>query len=583
MPQVPFIGVPSVAPQMDATPRFVAEAGPATFGVNVAQAIEGLGKTAEGAGNEIFQRGIAMQDLNNHAEAQEATAKFMEAAGDIHAKLGAMQGKDAVDYYANGFKTDLETARKGIRDGLSNGMSQKLFDADSLSTVGRTVFNGAGIAASANKNYAINSVESEIKNQADLAATSKNPADVTNAKQRIANLSMQRGQLKGQDPESVDEYAKVINSSLDLNVIKETARTAPSEAAAMLEQRRSSMTAADYDRAQTIVDNTQRAVGSVNIAQQVIATHVGDDGKPDVSFEVMQKEAEAKAKQVAPDDAIMQKHTVDALKGLYNQKIYADKQFRWDNSQTIDAGIQNGVKDIQELRASDPKVAEAIDNLPKSDQLKLPARINAYNAARDKVANQESLTQIMGLRNNDVESFLNLDPTNPNLHLSQSQQREVMGWQTQDKKNQNGDPRVNRAMSWLRGARGGELQALGVYHRNAGDPGDYDHMTGTLQSALDLWQQSHGKPATYEDVVDKIGPQVIQSRAVPGSLWGSNQEPFYKPDVNSIEYKNFTAKVTKDVTDAGQAAPSEAEIDRAYTRMQLLKLYPPKSKSTNGQ
>jgi prepilin-type processing-associated H-X9-DG protein len=75
-----------------------------------------------------------------------------------------------------------------------------------------------------------------------------------------------------------------------------------------------------------------------------------------------------------------------------------------------------------------------------------------------------------------------------------------MGWQQQDKKKQNEDPRVNRAMTWLRDSRGGELAALGVFHRDNKNPDDYDHMTGTLQSALDLWQQSHGKPAEYKDV-----------------------------------------------------------------------------------
>ena len=582
MPQVPYTGVPTVAPQLNPTPRYDASVSPDMFGANIGNALQGLGKTEEGVGNEIFARGIAMQDLNNHAESQAATAKFMEAAGDIHAKLGAMQGKDAVDYYANGFKTDLEAARTGIRDGLSNPMSQKMYDAESLSTVGRTMFNGAGIAANANKQYAISSVESEIKNQTDLAATSNNPIDVDSAKQRIAALSAQRGQLKGQDPESVDEYTKTINSSLDLNVIKETARTAPSKAAEMLEARRSSMTGGDFDRAQTIVDNAQHAVGSVNIAQKIIQSHIGDDGKSDASFEVMQKEAEAEAAKIAPDDAVMQKHTVDALKGLFNQKVYADKQFRWDNSQTVDAAIQNGVRDIQQLRA-DPTIATAIDNLPKSDQLKLPARINAYNAAKDHIANQDSLTRIQGLRNNDVEQFLNLDPTDPSLKLNQSQQRQVMQWQTQDKKRQNDDPRVGRALTWLRDSRGGELAALGVFHRTTANADDYDHMTGTLQSAMDLWQESHGKPPGYKDVVDEIGPQVIQSRAVPGAWWGTNNEPFFKPDVNSTEYKNFVAKATRDVVDAGGTEPTTAELDRAYTRTQLMKLYPPKAKTTDGK
>ncbi len=578
MPQVPYSGAPQVAPISAPTPRYTADTPPTAFGTNVAQAIEGLGQAAQGAGNELFARGLAMQDLYNHSQAEEADAKYMQQAGDLHAKYSALQGKDAVDAYPK-YMQDLQDVRKSIRDGLPNDMARKLYDSSSLSVMGRTIFNGAGVAAAANKKYAIDSVSSKIQEQTNLAATSGNPADVEAARANLRRLSQQRSALLGHDPDSAEEQQRTINSSLDFHVIDHMARSDPFKAADELEKRKGGMTAQDYDRALTIVDNTKRAVGSVNIAQSVIDGSIGDDGKPSKSFEQLQADAEAKAKAASPDDAVMVKHTVDALRGLYNQRVYADKQFRWENSQTVDSAIQNGVRDIQELRAQSPEVARAIDNLPKSEQLKIPARINAYNAARDKVANQESLTRIAGLRNNDVEAFLNLDPSDPKLKLSQPQIREVMGWQTQDKKNQNGDPRVNRALGWLRDARGGELAALGVYHRDAKNPDDYDHMTGTLQSALDLWQQSHGKPATYDDVVNTIGPQVIKSRAVPGWLFGTNQQPFFKPDTNSEEYKLFARKATEDVTARGEPAPTDAEIDRAYTRMQLLKLYPSKTKA----
>lgn len=582
MPQAPYSGVPDQILQDNPTPNISVNAPLDAFGGSVATAIQGLGKATEGAGDELFKRGMAMQELANHSEAQKASADFMEKAGDIHAKLDSMQGKEAVNYYTNGFKKDLQDARASVRGGLSNEMSERLYDTESLSTVGRTLFNGATIAGRANKAYAIDSIDSKITKLTNLAAQSDNPADVAAAKKEIASSAAYRTQLKGQDPDSADVYTTTINSSLDLNVIRQKARNAPTEAKAMLEERRSGMTAADIDRAQTIVDNSIRAVSSVNIAQEVLNSHIGDNGKTDVSFQVMSQEAEAKAKAIAPDDAIMHKHTVDSLKGLFNQRTYADKQFKLDNIQTIDAAIQNGAKDIQQLRL-DPKTAEAIDNLPKSEQLKLPARINAYNAAASKVANQESLTRLAGLRNNDVESFLSLDPSDPKLQLNQSQQREVMKWQVDDKKNQNGDPRVNRAMTWLRAARGGELEALKVYHRDGKNPDDYDHMTGTLQSALDLWQESKGKPASYDDVVNTIGPQVIKSRPVAGWLYGTNNEPYFKPDTNTKEYKDFTTNMSSDVVGRGGNEPTPQEVDRAYTRLQLLKLYPARTKSTDGK
>lgn len=582
MANVPYTPVPSVSPTSHAQSRYNVSASEASFGGDVGRALGSLGGNIQRAGDELFARGLAMQELYNRSEANEADAQYMEVLGKLHAEYNSLQGKDAVTAYPK-YIDDIKEAQKKIREGLSNDASRRLFDTSSKGTMGRSIFNGAGHAATQNKKYHISSIDSDIQSQTDLAATSDNPREVESARAKLKNLSQQRSALLGQDPETASLQEKTINSSLDFEVIRHMSRTEPLKAAEELEKRKSGMVAKDYDRALTVVDNAKRSVGSINIAQEVLAAHLDEDGKPTASFDKMQQEAERKAKAIAPNDAVMVKYTSDALRGLYNQKIYADKQFRWDNTQTVDAAIQTGVKDIQQLRALSPEVATAIDNLPKSEQLKLPARINAYNAARDKVANQESLTRISGLRNNDVESFLNLDPTDPKLMLNQSQQRQVLEWQRTDKKNQNSDPRVQRALSWLRHARGGELAALGVYRRDNKNPDDYDQMTGTLQSALDLWQQSHGKPPSYDDVINVIGPQVIKQRATPGWLWGTNNEPFYKPDIYSEEYKHFKRKVTQDVVNAGQVAPSDAEINRAYTRTQLMKLYPKKTGATNGK
>lgn len=578
MAQVPFTGVQTVAPQDNPIPRDTVQATPEAFGVNVWQAVRQLGSTADQVGQEVFTRGLAMQDLANHSEAQEATAQFMAKAGEIHAKLGAMQGKDAVNYFSSGqFNSDLQDARKGLRDGLSNSMSQKLFDAESLSTIGRTVFNGAGIAATANKQYAISSNEAQTKQQVDIAATSNNPNDVAAARTRIKGLAQEHAALKGQDPNTGEEYAKGINSSLDFNVVQQMSRTDPIKAGEILEERRDQMTAQDYDRARTVVDNANRSVGSANIASKIISQHIGDDGKADVSFEDMVAEAKEAAHKQAPDDALMEKHTVDALRGLYNQKIYADKQFKYQNQQTVADRIQQGVTTVQELRA-DPATATAMDNLPKSDQLKIPGQINAFNAARDKVQNQQAMTTIAGLRNNDVEKFLNLDTADmAKMGLNQPQIVTVLGWQRQDSKNQNGDPRVNRALQWIRDAKGAQLQALGVYHRDSKDPDNYDHMTGTLQSALEEWQVAHGKPPSYDDVINKIAPQVLQTRTIPGYFGtsiGSEERPFFTQDVPEDFKKGYLANVNPNASDA--------EIYKANNRRLLRELYKSSASGVKG-
>lgn len=570
MPTVPGL-TPDQAPSLGGTPELSVPAPVEAFGGAVGHALSGLGSQIERSSDQIWERAVQLKDLQNRSEVDKADAEYMKQAGLLHANFSALNGEQARNAFPK-YIQDLQDARTNIRGGLSNAAVQRMYDSQTLNTMGRTIFNGAGHAAQQAKVAAIDSVTQRIQAQVDHAATADDPAEVEAARDKIKGLNYQKGQLEGRDSDSIDEHEKTINSSLDYNLIRHIAKTDPFKAEGILNSRKSEMSAVDYDRATDFVLGQKRMVGSVNIANAVVDSHKSADGTIDASADVLQNEARAKAAEMSPGDPIMADHAVKAVDGLYNQRKYAERSFKWDNTQTIDSKIQGGVKDLQELLA-DPEAQAAYYNLPKSDQLKIPSRINAYNAARDKALNEDSFTRVAGLRNNDVEAFLNLDPTDPKLNLNQSQQRAVMQWQATDKRRQNDDPRVSRALSWMRGAMGAQLQALGVYNRTKDNTEDYDHMTGTLQSALDQWQQSKGKPATYEDVVTKIAPQILQQRTVPGFFFGSTPTPFFKQDVP----EEFSKRYKADFPNA-----SDEEVYKAHNRMLLMKLYPTKSKSDGG-
>src|ERR1700761_6873098 len=116
MPNVPYTGVPSVAPELNPEPRYSVDVRPEAFGVNVWQATKQLGETASKVGDEIYARGLAMQDLANHSEAQLASSDYMEKAGKLHADYSALQGKAAVDAFPQ-YIQDLKDTRKSIGEG----------------------------------------------------------------------------------------------------------------------------------------------------------------------------------------------------------------------------------------------------------------------------------------------------------------------------------------------------------------------------------------------------------------------------------------------------------------------------------
>jgi hypothetical protein len=235
LPQVPFSGVPTVAPQFDATPRYSAEVTPDMFGANIGRAIQGLGQTSEQVGNEVFARGLAMQDLANHSEAQAADAAYMQKAGELHADFSAKQGKDAVDAYP-AYMESLKKARTDIGATLSNPMSQKLYDAGSLSTMGRTIFNGAGHAATQNKVYAVQSSQSKVDaiNEQVLANPTDDSGFQSNLKEAEAQIRSQVA-LKGGDTAMADEAVAQNRSQLYAQKIKGMLKTQPIQAGKVLE------------------------------------------------------------------------------------------------------------------------------------------------------------------------------------------------------------------------------------------------------------------------------------------------------------------------------------------------------------
>lgn len=271
MAQVPYSGVPSVAPGGEPIPRYSADAPIGAFGGASAAAMGTLGKQIEGAGNEVFQRGLAMQDLYNHSEAQEADAKYMETAGKLHAEYSTLAGKSAVDAYPK-YLQDLKDARDGIKAGLSNGMSQKLFDSQSLSTMGRTIFNGAGHAATENKKYALGASKARVEAISDntLAQPQDDKAFQVGLETSEREVRAQ-AQLAGIGPDAESEAVAQTRSQLWSQRIIGLAKSAPLQAGKLLDDavKSGGLRGADIAKVTNLVQQARNTVGARMISHDV--------------------------------------------------------------------------------------------------------------------------------------------------------------------------------------------------------------------------------------------------------------------------------------------------------------------------
>lgn len=582
MPQVPYNPVPSERPSGQGIPARHIDAPIGAFGGGVAEATQGLGGQIEKSNDQLWNTAFDLQKLKLDSEAKEADAQYVITAGKLHADYGALSGKEAVDAYPK-YMADLKEAREKIRDGLSSDYARKLYDGPSLSTFGRTIFNGAGHAATENKKYALGASQARIAAAGEQAF--EQPGDdiaFTKATRMVEAETRDKAALNGWSPEQTDLAAKANVSTLLSKRITGLSRTAPFEAAKMLEENREKMLETDFLKVDNAVRGQSRAVGSVNIANEVFAAgqeteaiYSKDDdgrntvifGRPAKTLAQMEDEVRKKAAAIDPKDPLLATHAISALRGQYNQSQYAKRQEQVTNLQTVSEAIQTGgVTNIQQLRA-DPKVAAAIDALPPKQREGIPNQINRYNAAANKVSNEQSYQRLYGLSNNNVEEFLNTDLTAE--QLSQQDMRKLQEVQRKLKDLPNADPRVNRAMSQIRGALGSQLESLGVYRRTDGNKEDYDKLTGALQGALDVWQETHGKPASYKEIAETIGPQLIRKITEPGWLWGTNKVDFFKQTVP----EEFIKARKEHATANEQPEPTPEQMQKEFIRMKFMGLY----------
>ena len=271
MATVPFSGTPQVAPGGTPRSRYHADVSAETFGGSVGAALSSLGGQLQRSGNELFDRGIAMQTLYNHSEAQEADARYTEAAGKLHAEYNSLEGKNAVDAYPK-YIEDLKKARQAISEGLSNETSQKLFDSASNGTMGRSIFNGAGHAAQQNKRYATSASQARVDAIGSQALSQ--PEDDRSFKAGMATTEAEirsQGALHGLSPEAIDEAVSTQKSKLWGQRITGLAKQQPLAAGKMLDDgiKRGDIRGEDIGKLTNVVQQARNTVGARMVSRDV--------------------------------------------------------------------------------------------------------------------------------------------------------------------------------------------------------------------------------------------------------------------------------------------------------------------------
>lgn len=568
MPAVPYNPVQQVAPTEQGLPRPSVSSPVEAFGGAVGKAVENLGGSIERGSTELFNRAVAIQNLQNESEAREADAGYMIKAGDLHANYNSLQGNARVQAFPK-YAKDLEELRQTTRSGLSNDMTRKMFDSSSLSTMSRSIFNGAGAAASAAKDYQKGTIKAQM--DVDAKTVEENPNDEGLFRQKLKRVDENAKALAGfegfeaNNPVALDTASK-LKSELALRRVVAKAANEPYAASQMLDQYKKDglLFGKDVDTADAKVRAFSHTTGTSTIANKVLEANTSDDGAFKKSATEMQNEAAEQAKAMYPNDPTIATAARAALDHAYNQVDYAKTRDQRARTQTVDDYVLKGVTQVGQLPPS------LVAQMKPAELLRFDALARNHQRAERTQTDQAVSDQLTGLYHNEPEKFLDTDIMNvPGL----SRQSQGYFSKLQRDASKGFDPRVPRMMSMLRGSRGEDLKAIGVVDSTGKKTDDYDRFTGAMVTARQAWMTDNGgKPPNDKQVLEEIFPEVSRVTA-KGTFWDTRR--FQESVPSKWQEENRGA-----LTQMLGSEPTEQDFARAYNVKLYQKLFEkPKSQA----
>lgn len=578
MPQVPGL-TPSVSPSLGGAPELSLPVPVDAFGGAVGKALEGLGGAIEGASDKIWSRAMEMQNLQNETQAKEADAKYMMESGKMHAEFINKEGQNAGPEALAKHIQDLQDLRVSTRSGL-NPMAAKMYDASSLSFMGRNIFNAAGHSGQQMKVSANNAADARI----DTASNNigENPRDdigYQRGKRVIESEIDRKADLGGWTPEQTEASKLNAVSAASAKRIVGLARTDAIGAKSMFDaaSKSGALSPVDASKVEATVQSQFRLQGSRIISDKTLGgLRSGDEtDKTEQDYiDTGVKEAEDTAKRFGIEDPLFKDFVRDRISADYRRQKTVERDGAQAAEQTVMAAMQTGNKEgilpksLDELKLINPEVASAWDHMKPTVQQKYFGLFK-QNAAGEKVVwNQDNLKtfqQLRGMKLDNPVEFLAHDFTNDKLPPSGI--LELVRMQQSLKSQADADPRVGRAMQIL----APDLHAAGI-DKTATNKDDYYQFVGSLQDQLDQFQKDHKKVPTMEEV-RSIGAKLMQEQVTGRARFlgmGTEKTPAYQlpvPDEEITRLRNDPYWAAHNIQ------PNDQMISRIYRAQKFKELY----------
>jgi hypothetical protein len=574
MAQVPYTPIPDVTSRFEPTPNIHVDTPLAAFGGDIGHALSTLGTTSDQVGNELFARANAMQELHNQSVADQATSDFMQKLAVKHAQFTSQYGENAGPDALAKYGQEVSQLRKDVGSTLTNPMAQQYFNHESLSTMGRTFFNAAQHSGEQVRQYSLeasNAQASAAKNLATVQPTNQRQVDAAASQNEQAQRF--HGSINGSSPDAIAVNVAAARSGVYLDQIQALLRdgkVAEAEQAYQGYKTKGQMIGQDLSRADEMITNKTYTVGAKTVASRISAS------MPDANLGDQVAAGIKQAQEAYPDKPLIGDYVRNQIESDYahNQEIVKNTQNdAWNTVRTaLQQGIESGktALSIEALRASDSKVAAAIDTLsgPKDKpngtallklQMEITQATKESNVPTD--ARTANFQKIYGqAHSEDTSAFRELDLGN--IDLTASDRKRAVELQSQVIKTNKplDDPNLESLMR--NPSVSSMLSSAGVSRKDT--PDDYNKFKGALGQIVHEYQVS-GKVLSAADGV-KIATTLLQDHATPGALFGDhwqNHQKIFQVEDLPDGYAEKNRPAIKQVLGRD---PTDEEIQRWYRR-----------------
>jgi hypothetical protein len=471
-----------------------------------------------------------LKDLENDTAATQKAVDLDIAVGERHAKFSALEGDQQVKDYPN-YVRDLKAIHQKMRDELPNDEVKRRFDARTLNTIGRTIFNGAGSAGTQAKKAADDASAARIQSIGNRVFQS--PLDDVGFQQiqRDTEIEVRRfAALKGMHPDTMDDLLRKQWSLNIANRIEAVAKLNSEKGKTLFEENKHLLgTHADT------VEKKVNAYRDVDVSRAAVVEEFegADQGElaeklpksRDQYIEGAQRRARTAggsphAERLAEQEA---GHRFDV-----NERRIRDQ--RQESNSKIGFWLNGGNTgslplNLQQLMEMSPEARDLYVNASPADQLRIWGALRA-NVRRDKEFTTESeqrWKQLYGMSSGTTaerNEFMDTD-ISAERHFPPAKANILIREQIRLRKDQALDPRIGQAMTRLK-----PWLDANNFNPNR-DAETLQVFRGALQAGLNEWQseeKNKGKKIPDEELQNLASDIILRQHKVP------ELESWYRPN-----------------------------------------------------